>query len=235
VQAHADGQRLTLIEHDAQGAPVGRWTVDCPLVGLYNVSNLLCVLGAVRALGVPMDTAVAACALLTPVPGRLEPVRTGARAEPLVLVDYAHTPDAVAHVLQALRALAQQRGGVLWAVLGCGGERDRSKRPLMAAAAEQHADRVVLTSDNPRGELPQAILQDMVKGLSEPGRAAVEVDRARAIAWAVEAAQAKDVIVVAGKGHETHQEVAGVRHPFSDAREALAALQRRAQLAGATA
>jgi UDP-N-acetylmuramoyl-L-alanyl-D-glutamate--2,6-diaminopimelate ligase len=147
----------------------------------------------------------------------------------LALVDYAHTPDAVTQVLRVAREVADRRGGALWVVLGCGGDRDSSKRPLMAAAAERGADRLVLTSDNPRSESPDRILADMASGLSASGQAVLEIDRANAIALALRVAAANDVVVIAGKGHEDYQEVAGVRHPFSDARVALAALQQRAR------
>jgi UDP-N-acetylmuramoyl-L-alanyl-D-glutamate--2,6-diaminopimelate ligase len=176
-----------------------------------------------------MDRAVAACAALSAVPGRLQPVGSGPIAEPLALVDYAHTPDAVTQVLRVAREVADRRGGALWVVLGCGGDRDSSKRPLMAAAAERGADRLVLTSDNPRSESPDRILADMASGLSASGQAVLEIDRANAIALALRVAGANDVVVIAGKGHEDYQEVAGVRHPFSDARVALAALQQRAR------
>ena len=229
LNAHAAGQRFDLIEHDADGAEVGRWRVDCPLLGDYNRVNLLCVLASARALGVDMGRAVAMCHSLTAVPGRLQPVSSGQAAEPLALVDYAHTPDAVEQVLRVARELADRRGGALWAVLGCGGDRDASKRPMMAAAAERGADRVVLTSDNPRSESPASILDDMAAGLGSKGQAVLEIDRAHAIALALQAASPNDVVVIAGKGHEDYQEVAGVRHPFSDARVALAALQQRAQ------
>lgn len=229
LKAHAAGQSFDLIEHDAQGAEVGRWRVDCPLLGDYNRVNLLCVLASVRALGVDMGRAVAMCPSLTAVPGRLQPVSTGQSAEPLALVDYAHTPDAVEQVLRVAREVADRRGGALWAVLGCGGDRDASKRPLMAAAAERGADRVVLTSDNPRSESPASILEAMAAGLGSKGQAVLEIDRAHAIALALQAASPNDVVVIAGKGHEDYQEVAGVRHPFSDARVALAALQQRVQ------
>jgi UDP-N-acetylmuramoyl-L-alanyl-D-glutamate--2,6-diaminopimelate ligase len=203
--------------------------VDCPLLGDYNRLNLLCVLASVRALGVDMGRAVAMCPSLTAVPGRLQPVSSGQVAEPLALVDYAHTPDAVEQVLRVAREVADRRGGALWAVLGCGGDRDASKRPLMAAAAERGADRVVLTSDNPRSESPASILDAMAAGLGSKGQAVLEIDRAHAIALALQAASPNDVVVIAGKGHEDYQEVAGVRHPFSDARVALSALQQRAQ------
>lgn len=229
LNAHAAGQSFDLIEHDTHGAEVGRWRVDCPLLGDYNRVNLLCVLASVRALGVDMGLAVAMCPSLTAVPGRLQPVSSGQIEEPLALVDYAHTPDAVEQVLRVAREVADRRGGALWAVLGCGGDRDASKRPLMAAAAERGADRVVLTSDNPRSESPASILDAMAAGLLSKGQAVLEIDRAHAIDLALQAASPNDVVVIAGKGHEDYQEVAGVRHPFSDARVALAALQQRAQ------
>ena len=146
---------------------------------------------------------------------------------PLVLVDYAHTPDALEKALQALQPLAQQRGGALWCVMGCGGDRDASKRPLMAAVAERDAQHAVLTSDNPRSEDPLRILQQMVAGLSHPEQALVEADRARAIALAVQRADARDVVLIAGKGHEDYQEVLGVKRPFSDLAQARTALAQR--------
>ena len=203
-------------------------TVRVPMVGDYNADNLLAVLASLCALGASLDQAVQACADLSPVPGRMQAVRSGTDAEPLVVVDYAHTPDALAQVLRALRPLAAHRGGALWCLVGCGGDRDRGKRPLMAQVAEQGADALVLTSDNPRSESPAAIVQDMLAGLQAAARAQIELDRARAIGLAVAQAQPQDVILLAGKGHERTQEVAGVQHPFDDAQQALAALRQRA-------
>jgi UDP-N-acetylmuramyl-tripeptide synthetase len=194
------------------------------LIGQYNVSNLLGVIGVMRALHVSLANAVAACADLLPVPGRME--RLNAPGKPLVAVDYAHTPDALEKGLQALRPLAQQRGGQVWCVFGCGGDRDATKRPLMAAVAERNADHVVVTSDNPRSEKPEAIISQILLGLSSADAADVQADRARAIAETVAQAAAEDVILVAGKGHEDYQEIQGVKHPFSDqahARQALGA------------
>jgi UDP-N-acetylmuramoyl-L-alanyl-D-glutamate--2,6-diaminopimelate ligase len=147
---------------------------------------------------------------------------------PLVVVDYAHTPDAITQALAALRSQATLRGGRLWCVLGCGGDRDAGKRPLMAAAAEAGADQVVLTSDNPRNESPEAIVAAMVQGLSDLQTARIQLDRALAIDEAVAQAAAQDVVLVAGKGHETEQEIMGERHPFSDVAQARRALQQRA-------
>lgn len=195
------------------------------MVGLYNVNNLLGVIATLRALGYSLAQAVGVCADLWPVPGRLQVV--SAPQEPLVIVDYAHTPDALSQVLQTLRSLAAQRQGALVCVVGCGGDRDASKRAPMGRCAEQHADRVVLTSDNPRSESPQSIVDAMVAGLSQPARAEIELDRARAIERAVSLADARDVVLIAGKGHESYQDIAGVRHPFSDEGQARQALRQR--------
>jgi UDP-N-acetylmuramoyl-L-alanyl-D-glutamate--2,6-diaminopimelate ligase len=220
------GMRLTVGERDAAGKTTQSHTLDLPLVGRYNVSNLLGVLASARALGVSLADAVAACAALSPVPGRMEQVPTTGD-QPLVLVDYAHTPDALEKALQALQPLARERGGALWCVIGCGGDRDASKRPLMAAAAEREAQHPVLTSDNPRSEDPLAILAQMRAGLVRPDAARIEPDRAAAIARAVQDAAAHDVVLIAGKGHEDYQDIMGVKKPFSDLEQARAALQAR--------
>lgn len=199
------------------------------VVGEYNLSNLLGVLGVLRWRGHGLQAATQVCRSLSAVPGRMQPAWTEAPGSvPLVLVDYAHTPDAVAQALQALRPLAQHRGGKLWCLLGCGGDRDKTKRPLMAAAAVNGADHVVLTSDNPRSEDPNSILQDMLIGVEKPEQMHVELDRQKAIAWVVDRAMPQDVVLLAGKGHEEVQEVAGVKRPFSDTQEARKAMQRRA-------
>ncbi len=200
-------------------------TVRVPVAGRYNVSNLLGVIAGLLSLGLDLNQAVSACQAITPVPGRMESL--GGDSDPLVVIDYAHTPDALQQALEALRPLARQRGGQLWVVFGCGGDRDRLKRPLMAAVAERSADRLVLTSDNPRSEAPQDIVQAMLAGLTRTALAQVEIDRARAIALALSQAQTADVVLVAGKGHEAHQEVQGQRLPFSDRDQALQALQAR--------
>ncbi len=222
------GMAFQVGERDAQGRTVGQHALSLPLVGRYNVSNLLCVLAAARALNVPLADAVAACAALTPVPGRMEQAAASVAGLPLVLVDYAHTSDALDKALQALQPLAHKRGGALWIVVGCGGDRDARKRPMMAAAAERGAQRAVFTSDNPRGEDPLVILRQMVAGLSSPDAVLVEPDRARAIALAVARADARDVVLIAGKGHEDYQDAMGVKTPFSDLVQARQALARRA-------
>jgi MurE/MurF fusion protein len=198
-------------------------------IGDYNVSNLLGVIATLRALGVPLAEAVRACGDLLPVPGRMEVVTVDrAAALPTVVVDYAHTPDAIDKALAALRPLAAQRGGRLWCLFGCGGDRDPHKRPLMGATAERGADRLVITSDNPRSEQPGAIIGQIVQGLGRADAAQVQPDRAQAIADTLRLADARDVVLIAGKGHEDYQEIKGVRQPFSDQEQARAALQARA-------
>ncbi len=198
------------------------------LIGDYNVANLLGVVASLRVLGVSLDDVVHACGSLTPVPGRMQRVRlasAGSAALPEVLVDYAHTPDALEKALLALQPLAAARGGVLWCVFGCGGNRDADKRPLMGAIAERLAARVVVTSYNPSNEAPAAIVAGITAGMSAP---TVIEDRRQAIAHALSHAAANDVVLIAGKGHETDQDIGGVKHPFSDVDEARAALAERA-------
>ncbi|MBY0453613.1 MAG: UDP-N-acetylmuramoyl-L-alanyl-D-glutamate--2,6-diaminopimelate ligase [Burkholderiaceae bacterium] len=195
------------------------------VIGDYNVSNLLGVLAAMRALGIPLAAAVQACSTLEPVPGRMQ--RIVAPGQPLVAVDYAHTPDALDQALRALRPLADARGGQLWCVFGCGGDRDAGKRPQMGAAAQHRADWVVVTSDNPRSELPEHIIHQILLGTIAGDTVFVEPDRAAAIDQALAEADPADVVLIAGKGHEDYQETAGVRRPFSDMAQAQAALQRR--------
>ena len=190
-------------------------------LGRFNVSNALGVLGCLLAYGASFGEAVALLGELPPVPGRME--QLGDR--PLVIVDYAHTPDALEKVLQALQPVAGARGGRLAAVFGAGGERDPSKRPLMGEVAARLADRVLLTSDNPRSEDPLAIISQIEGGTR--GKREIEADRSRAIERAIAEAGAADVVLIAGKGHENYQEVAGKRLPFSDSAVARAALERR--------
>lgn len=212
------GQRFSLV------LPNGRAMVDTPLVGRYNISNLLAIAAVLHDAGVQPAEVARRLSELTPPPGRME--RLGGNGEPLVIVDYAHTPDALDNALQALRDVARQRGGKLGVVFGCGGDRDRGKRPEMGSIAEQRADRVLVTSDNPRGERPQSIIDDILNGMSG---GAAELDRAVAIQRAIGEAEAEDVILLAGKGHETYQEIAGSRVPFSDLEQADRALQLRRQ------
>jgi UDP-N-acetylmuramoyl-L-alanyl-D-glutamate--2,6-diaminopimelate ligase len=192
-----------------------------PLRGAFNVMNCLGALVAARAVGIDDDAAEEGIAALPGVPGRLEPVPSGAPFE--VLVDYAHTPDSLDNVLRAARGLCEGR---LIVVFGCGGDRDRAKRPLMGAAATRLADLSIITSDNPRSESPEAIVKEIERG-AEGGGYAIEVDRRAAIRMALEEAGPGDVVVIAGKGHETGQEFADRTIPFDDrvvAAEELAAM-----------
>lgn len=192
--------------------------------GAFNISNALAVLGALLSRGVSLAQAITRVEQLLPPPGRMESL--GGLRQPLVVVDYAHTPDALNQVLQAMRPAAQTRGGRLVCVFGCGGDRDARKRPLMAQAAAAHADQLIITSDNPRSEAPEAIIEQIWQGVppSAHPKAVRECDRAHAIACAIGQADEADVIVLAGKGHETYQEVAGVRSAFSDWEHAQRAL-----------
>ena len=192
-------------------------------VGRFNVSNILGVVGVLIAHGLQLRDALALVADLPDVPGRMEVV--GER--PLVVVDYAHTPDALEKVLATLRPVATQRKGNLVVVFGAGGDRDPAKRPVMGAAASRGADRVFITSDNPRSEDPAAIIDAVARGAS--GSPRLEPDRRRAIEAAVSEAAAEDVVLIAGKGHESYQEIRGQRQPFSDQAVARAALGMRSK------
>jgi UDP-N-acetylmuramoyl-L-alanyl-D-glutamate--2,6-diaminopimelate ligase len=203
--------------------PWGSATIDSPLIGRHNASNLLGSLATLLASEIKFKDAVATLGKLKPVPGRMQ--KLGGGRLPLVVVDYAHTPDALEHVLRSLRELAADGDARIICVFGCGGDRDRGKRLLMGKMAAQFADRVVITSDNPRSEDPLAIIADIRKGVG--GDYVVEPDRRRAIARAMRDARRGDYVLVAGKGHENYQEIDGVRRPFSDVAVARAALQRR--------
>jgi UDP-N-acetylmuramoyl-L-alanyl-D-glutamate--2,6-diaminopimelate ligase len=200
-----------------------RRAVATGLLGRFNVDNLLAACGALHAFGLSLDRIAAILPTLKPVPGRMN--RFGGDAAPLVVVDYAHTPDAIAKALAALREHAP---GQLSIVFGCGGERDRGKRPLMAAAAEAGADRVVVTDDNPRGEDGDAIVAEIVAGFVAPQAVTIERDRARAIERVVGSARAGDIVLIAGKGHEPYQEIGGRQLPFDDRVVAEQCLLRRA-------
>lgn len=202
--------------------PQGDAEIQAPLLGEFNVANLLAVLATLLAADVPLAQAAAVLAQLTPPPGRMQIL--GGEQAPLVVVDYAHTPDALEKALTALRETARVRGGRLVCVFGCGGERDAGKRPLMGDVAARLADVVVLTSDNPRGEDALAIIAAIAQGAAT---ARTVVDRAMAIADAVSLADVRDIVLIAGKGHEKYQEIAGRRLPFSDVTQVEAALASR--------
>lgn len=199
-------------------SPYGTAKLQAGVVGRFNAYNLLAVLSTLLVSGVPLPLAVETMAHIRSVPGRMQQVGGGDR--PLVVVDYAHTPDALEKVLQALRAQTQ---GKLICVFGCGGDRDAGKRPLMGQVAGKLADEVLVTSDNPRSEDPEAIIKAIVADMT--GNYHIEPDRAVAISRAIASAKAGDIVLLAGKGHEDYQEIAGVRYPFSDLQVAERALQ----------
>ncbi|MGF6776606.1 UDP-N-acetylmuramoyl-L-alanyl-D-glutamate--2,6-diaminopimelate ligase [Paraburkholderia sp. GAS334] len=203
--------------------------IEVATLGAFNVSNLLGVLGALLAADVRFDAALKELEKLEPVNGRMQ--RLGGRLqndEPLVVIDYAHTPDALEKTLDALRPIAVARGGELVCMFGCGGDRDATKRPLMGAIAEKFADAVVVTSDNPRSEDPASIIDQIVAGMKDASKARRIDDRASAILHAIRHAAREDVIVLAGKGHEATQEIMGRKRAFSDQDHARLALAARA-------
>ena len=215
------------VEFDLMGSrftcqtPAGPLELESPLPGLFNVENVLAAVAAARSLDVPAATIAEALPAFGRVPGRFEPVDEG--QEFGVLVDYAHTPDSLENVLRAAREVTRGR---LHVVFGAGGDRDRGKRPLMGAAARRLADRVLVTSDNPRNEAPEAIIDEVMEGAGPDVER--EVDRRRAIALAVETAEPGDVVVIAGKGHEQGQEFEnGRKEPFDDCNVAREALRTR--------
>ncbi len=224
-QAHPDqtlrAMRVVLhsqgISFDVEGS-FGAGHVDSRLLGEFNVSNLLAVLGALLGMDIPLADALRVLGNSSTVPGRMECF--GGGRLPLIVVDYAHTPDAIEKALYAVRAHCNGR---LWCVFGCGGERDRGKRPQMGALAERLADHIILTDDNPRHEDGDAIIQEIIAGIRDRSRVQVQRDRTQALTQALHAAAPDDVVLVAGKGHETYQVVGDDQLPYSD-RETVAAL-----------
>jgi len=212
-----DAQGLNLSIHSSWGSA----TLNSGLIGRFNASNLLGVLAVLLVSGVNLNQAVAVLASLSSVTGRMQ--KLGGNGQPTVVVDYAHTPDALEKVLAALREVSATQDGQLGCVFGCGGDRDRGKRPMMGLIAEKQSDWTIVTSDNPRSEAPQAIIADIVAGMTAVPT--VIEDRAAAIRAAVARAAASDTVLIAGKGHEQYQEVGNVKQPFSDVQVAEAALQ----------
>ena len=200
----------------------GEGSFRLPLHGEFNVANSALVLAFLLSENVALEAATDALSVTEAPPGRLQ--RVEADTGPDVFVDYAHTPDAVE---SALRALRQHCDGALWCVFGCGGDRDPGKRPLMARAVERHADRVIVTNDNPRTENPAQIIEAILDGFQDPDAATVIEDRGAAIAWTISNAAAHDVVLLAGKGHENYQLIDGERRDFSDYGAAAANLQAR--------
>ena len=197
--------------------------VASPLLGRFNIDNLLAVAGTLRALGWSLRQIAGMLPRLAPVNGRMSRVG-GEQGQPLIVVDYAHTPDALE---QALASLREHTPGRVTCVFGCGGDRDRGKRPQMAAIAERGADRIIVTDDNPRSEDGDAIVADILAGFGDRKRVEVQRDRAAAIAQALEGAGGNDILLIAGKGHEAYQEIAGEKFPFDDLAIARAALEAR--------
>lgn len=213
AQFDEQGVRVKLV------TPRGEGNVRSALLGRFNLSNLLAVVGALLGMDYPLDEILRVLPQLQGPVGRMQ--RLGGDRQPLVVVDYAHTPDALEKVLEALRPHVEGR---LLCLFGCGGERDRGKRPLMAAVVERLADGVLVTDDNPRGEAPEQIFSDIRAGFAAPERVQFVHGRGQAIAQLIAAASPADVLVLAGKGHEDYQEINGVRQPFSDLVEAGKAL-----------
>ncbi len=215
------GQGLRLAVHSSWGAA----ELHCALVGRFNAANLLGALAVLLASGVALGDAADSLSRAQPVAGRMQ--RLGSVDAPTVIVDYAHTPDALEKVLQALREVSAGTGGKLYCVFGCGGDRDRGKRAMMGAVAERFSDFCIVTSDNPRGENPREIIAEIVNGMSDDNHEII-TDRATAIKSAISHARQGDTVLIAGKGHEDYQEIRGVKHPFNDVSIAQQALQLHA-------
>jgi UDP-N-acetylmuramoyl-L-alanyl-D-glutamate--2,6-diaminopimelate ligase len=192
-------------------SPFGSGTLTSPLIGAFNASNLLASVATLCLSGIAFRDAVSTLSICTSAPGRMESFRR--EGKPLVIVDYAHTPDALEHALHALKS---QSSGKLFCVFGCGGQRDQGKRAEMGKVAEALADHIFLTNDNPRYEAAETIIKDIVSGITDHARLTQEPDRRTAISLAIHSASGNDVVLIAGKGHEDYQEIAGVRTPFSD-------------------
>lgn len=218
----ADGVEFRLV------SPWGEALVSSPLLGEFNVYNLLAAVTTLCAVGCDLPAILAAIPHLQPVPGRMQ--RIAESADVMAVVDYAHTPDALA---QAIAATRVHTSGELWLVFGCGGDRDRSKRPMMASVAERFADHVIVTSDNPRTEDPEAIIRDICSGFDRDTHLCIS-DRAQAIGHAIAQAQPGDVVLVAGKGHEAYQIIGTEKGDFSDVKEAVQALRERQIKMGGT-
>jgi UDP-N-acetylmuramoyl-L-alanyl-D-glutamate--2,6-diaminopimelate ligase len=212
------GQGLRIAVHSSWGA----MQINSALVGRFNAANLLGGLAVLLVSGIALNDAVLSLSKVQPVSGRMQ--RLGSAQQPTVIVDYAHTPDALEKVLQTLREVNTATGGRLICVFGCGGDRDRGKRPMMGIVAEKLSDFCIVTSDNPRSENPREIIAEIVSGMNEENHE-IMVERAAAIQLAISHARPGDTVLIAGKGHEDYQEIDGVKHPFSDVVVAQQALE----------
>jgi UDP-N-acetylmuramoyl-L-alanyl-D-glutamate--2,6-diaminopimelate ligase len=213
TQVHIDPRGISL---ELDGS-FGKLTVKTQLMGRFNAENSLVVIACLLSLGVSLSDAANALAECKPAPGRMEVLETEVRDKPIVVVDYAHTPDALSKALGAAR---EQCEGELWCVFGCGGDRDAGKRPIMGAIADELADQIIITDDNPRSEDPQAITAGILSGIQSHAVRVIH-DRGAAIAAALKEAQAVDMVLIAGKGHEDYQIYGKTRRAFSDRSEAL--------------
>jgi UDP-N-acetylmuramoyl-L-alanyl-D-glutamate--2,6-diaminopimelate ligase len=208
IDLSTDGMAFT-VNYGQQSA-----SLQLRLLGRFNVDNILASIAVLLACGINFEQAITAIGQCCAVSGRMQAMHQ--QNKPLVVIDFAHTPDALNQVLQTLR-IHLSNNGQLWCVFGCGGDRDTGKRSLMGRIAEQQADWIVITDDNPRSEQPALIVADILSGLEQPESVKIEHDRKAAIEFAIHAASAADIVLVAGKGHENYQEIAGKSYPFSDA------------------
>ncbi|OKY26472.1 UDP-N-acetylmuramoyl-L-alanyl-D-glutamate--2,6-diaminopimelate ligase [Thalassotalea sp. PP2-459] len=205
ITPNHDGVKIELQTH------CGETEIHSPLLGIFNVDNLLAAISVLLVQGIGLTEIATAITKLTPVTGRMETFH--ANHLPLAVVDYAHTPDALQNALLACR---EHCSGQLWAVFGCGGDRDKGKRKLMGQVAEKYSDRIVVTNDNPRSEQPEAIANDILSGCVKPEHITVMLDRQQAVIYALKNASQKDVVLFAGKGHENYVEIQGERHQYNE-------------------
>lgn len=224
--------RLLGMSPEGMKFTMGSYVLNTHLIGAFNARNIVTAWQMAKFLGANESLMEKATEHLLPAAGRMEFIGFAKNSDvlPLVIVDYAHTPDAMENTLSAIHTILDHNRK-LWVIFGCGGDRDRGKRPEMAAISEKYANHIVLTQDNPRTEDPNQIITDIVKGFSNKEAVNVVINRKEAIAFAIEKASANDLVIILGKGHETYQEINGVRHHFDDCEEALLALEARSQQA----
>ncbi len=219
IELHATGTRAQVV------TPWGEAEINSPLLGEFNISNLLAVIACVGDQGYTLAQMLPLIEKIEPAPGRMQSISVDQITQEIqVIVDYAHTPDALENTLNAIH---QHKPGRVWTVFGCGGDRDKTKRPQMGKIAERLSDYVIVTNDNPRSEEPSSIAADILRGMKSPSGCLVIADRAQAIDFAVQQAKAGDIVLIAGKGHEDYQIFATQTLPFSDSKHARISLQRR--------